>query len=279
MATLFAGSLIARLESGQLGLLAQHERKLFGEKFCRFEIIQKAIERYLEAVGAVNPVPSVEELKKASFTANILDNGRFGLTIHADREISAIDFDDTDFFEDEHPLWWLFQFTYVFGNLRPILYRGVEYTYSVAETLLPRVDVGNVEGLIQFVPKIIPAFVDNPEYGTEDAQTVAYRFTEIADQRTTMAQHVLPTIVSNIIIPAQLEQTNGFNEVYPVIIHGNFIELNGTIDYPHQIIAPVNASEGSWQAEQGASFTDSINCTDASNAYWQDLVTGAPLED
>lgn len=150
-----------------------------------------------------------------------------------------------------------------------------DHIYSLAGILANRVAIEDTNTYPRYIPQIQPKHFDNFEYDTEDAQMLAMRFTYIGEQRTNTSLLRSPVIARYIVESSEKSDNNGFSEVYPVILHGNLVEFNGVIQFPHELIIPVdNETEIDRYKELGATFIDAVTVCDAGNVCWLDTVNG-----
>lgn len=150
-----------------------------------------------------------------------------------------------------------------------------DHIYSLAGILAGRVILEDHSTYPRYISQLQPKHVDNYEYDTEDAQLLAMRFSYIGEQRTNTSLLRSPVIVRYIVEAAEKSENNGFSEVYPVILHGNMVEFNGIIQFPHELIIPVdNETDLEHYKEQGATFTDAVTVCDAGNVCWLDTTNG-----
>lgn len=152
---------------------------------------------------------------------------------------------------------------------------GIDHVYAFASMLSARIVVGDASTYPKYVPQLLPKHVDNFEYDTEDAQMLAMRFTHIGEQRTTHNLLRTPAIVRYVVESSEKSENNGFSEIYPVVMHGNIVEFNGVIQFPHELHIPVDSDTDSHIAKElGTTFIDSVTACETGDVCWMDTVSG-----
>lgn len=152
---------------------------------------------------------------------------------------------------------------------------GMDHVYAFASMLSARIIVGDASTYPKYVPQLLPKHVDNYEYDTEDAQLLAMRFTYIGEQRTTHNLLRTPAVVRYVAESSEKSDNNGFNEIYPIVMHGNIVEFNGVIQFPHELRIPVdNDTENSIAKDLGTTFIDSVTACATGDVCWMDTASG-----
>ena len=154
---------------------------------------------------------------------------------------------------------------------------GNEYAhvYLFCDVIGSRIIVGDASTYPIYVPQLLPKYIDNAEYGTEDAQTIAFRFVHLGEQRTSTSVQLTPAIVRHLIESTEASESNGYGEVYPAIIHGNYVEFSATVPYAHTISLPIaNETEYEHHKEAGNTFIDTVTKSDIIDSYWMSTKTG-----
>jgi hypothetical protein len=126
-----------------------------------------------------------------------------------------------------------------------------------------------------YVSEIMPKHMHNEEYGTEDAQTTAMRFTRVGEQKTKESVLATPVIVRYMVEATEECMNNGFGEIYPVVMHGNFVQFNAIIQYYHTLTIPV--SENTYiqpYKDAGACMVDSVSVALENTKYWLNTTNG-----
>lgn len=153
------------------------------------------------------------------------------------------------------------------------------YIYTVGGELAKRITVGDLDTYPIYVSRIelndIRAYA---ELGYEPQFTVM-RFTHSGTQRTRDSVKVSPIVVKHIIEPATNEESQGYGELYPVLLLGNHVEFNGVIGFPHTIHNPVADSHPlPFYEEMGNYISSCVLLIEDHSDLYINTTTGQPVQ-
>lgn len=153
------------------------------------------------------------------------------------------------------------------------------YVYTVAGDLAKRISVGDVDTYPIYTPRIeLDVIRMYAEMGYEP-QFTAMRFTHAGTQRTRDMVKVSPVIVKHVIEPAAENESQGYGEIYPVIMLGNHVEFNGIIGFPHTIHNAVADSHPlPYYESLGNYISECVMLIDDHSELYINTTTGQPVE-
>lgn len=153
------------------------------------------------------------------------------------------------------------------------------YIYTVGGELARRISVGDKDTYPIYTPRIelddIRAYA---ELGYEPQYT-AMRFTHVGTQRTRDTVKVSPVIVKHVIEPAADNESQGYGEIYPVLMLGNHVEFNGIIGFPHTIHnAVADTHPLPYYESLGNYISECVMLIEDNGELYINTTTGQPIE-